>query len=273
MTFIPWKYCSSSRKSHENENQNNLQKSTLTYATFVQPQIKGINDEKLLYGSNNQTEEIKETQSHTSNSTRSVTEASICEFAHLPYDEDFESVFAPRQMRYLALIAHNHMKSAMIEFVLTNKNLLKKFRLTGTNTTMKMLREVYRDDPNVVYGPTCSSGPLGGDAEIVAMMCNGQLGGVIFFVDPMSAHPHAADIECLTRQIIVHNIFFMNNPVSANAGTYILQKALTEGKSELIPSFFRTLESPSVREYKKTQREVSKTSMQIMDSSMHFENF
>ena len=68
---------------------------------------------------------------------------------------DFDSVYSPADMRCLALISHNHMKPAMKHFVETHKNLLKKFRLTGTNTTMSMLREVFGDDPTVLYGPTC----------------------------------------------------------------------------------------------------------------------
>ena len=189
---------------------------------------------------------------------------------NVPTDVDFVGVYKPREMRCLALLAHNHMKPAMAEFIMANKNLLKKFRLTGTKTTMSLLRSVYSNDLSVVYGPTCSSGPLGGDAELVALMCTGQLGGVMFFVDPMSAHPHAADIACLTRQAIVHNMLFMNNPVSANAGAHVLRLALVKGKSELIPSFFKTLESPSVHEYKVQQEALLNAgSVPSMDASMH----
>mmetsp|Transcript_8929 Transcript_8929/g.13166 ORF Transcript_8929/g.13166 Transcript_8929/m.13166 type:complete len:259 (+) Transcript_8929:52-828(+) len=178
------------------------------------------------------------------------------EYEAIDFDADFESKFKPEEMRCFALVAHNHMKPAMKEFVLAHKNLLKKFRLTGTNTTMSMLREVFGNDPNVVYGPTCSSGPLGGDAELVALMCTANLGGMVFFVDPMDAHPHAADIACLNRQANVHNIFYMNNPASAHAGTHVLRTALKEERTDLIPSFFFTLKSPSVQEYQKRQKAV-----------------
>ena len=190
-----------------------------------------------------------------------------------PYDEDFVSAYKPDEMRCLALVAHNHMKPALVDFVYANRNLLKKFRLTGTKTTMTLLNTVYGKKSSVVYGPTCTSGPLGGDAELVALMCTGQLGGVIFFIDPMSAHPHAADIACLNRQVVVHNVFFMNNPVSANAGAHVLRQALAEGKSELIPSFFKTLESPSVQEYKDKQEALLKQgSSHSLDASMHNDN-
>ena len=100
-------------------------------------------------------------------------------------DPDFDSAFHPTQMRLLAIAI------AKKQFVLASKNVVKKFRLTGTNTTMTMLKEVFGNNPEVVYGPSCKSGPLGGDAQLVAMAASGELGGCIFFVDPMDSHPHS----------------------------------------------------------------------------------
>ena len=40
----------------------------------------------------------------------------------------------------------------MKEFVVQNANVLKKFRSTGTASTMKMLAQVFKGDPKVVYG-------------------------------------------------------------------------------------------------------------------------
>ncbi len=265
MTFESLKLLSNSRRKKKHNKQTKLYGSTINNEKNLLERLSSI------AMSNGGSGEMKY-YIPSNTSTASVTDISSCNdldsSVHVAYDEDFESVFDPRQMRCLALIAHNHMKPAMRNFVLENRNLLKKFRLTGTNTTMTMLKAIFRDDPNIVYGPTCSSGPLGGDAQVVAMMCNGDLGGVIFFVDPMSAHPHSADIECLNRQVIVHNIFYMNNPVSANAGAYILRHALSEGKADLIPSFFKTLESPCVAEYKIRQGRVASSSLDPLDSSM-----
>ena len=104
--------------------------------------------------------------------------------------------------------------------------------------------------------PRHTGGPLGGDAELVAIMCSEHLGGCVFFQDPMSAHPHVADIECLVRQANVHNVLIMPNPATAFAVMTTLRIALREGKAELIPSFFKTLASPSVAEYKIRQAKV-----------------
>ena len=50
------------------------------------------------------------------------------------------------------------------DFVKANTNILRRFRLTGTASTMKMLRSVMGE--GIEYGPTCASGPLGGDAQV-----------------------------------------------------------------------------------------------------------
>jgi len=174
-------------------------------------------------------------------------------------DSDFESAFAPSDMRCLALVSHNGMKPTMREFVRANKNLLKKFRLTGTNSTMTMLKEVFKDEPpgTVVFGPSCASGPLGGDAELVAHLVTGQIGGIFFFQDPMDSHPHRADIDCLCRQVLVHNTMMAETPTSALMLTYTLRAALQgKGKPNLIPSFFFSLQSPTVEAYKAQQKSV-----------------
>jgi len=171
-----------------------------------------------------------------------------------PYNLKFEAAFGPDQMRCLALVAHNHMKPAMKEFVKSHKEILRKFRLTGTNTTMTMLKDAFGDDPTVQYGPAFQSGPLGGDAELCALMCLEDLGGCIFFQDPLSAHPHQADIDSLTRLCNVHNILTANNPCTAHALCFVLKCALEAGRKDKIPSFFCSLKSPGVAVYKEQQK-------------------
>ena len=167
---------------------------------------------------------------------------------------DFRAAFRPDDMRCLALVSHNGMKSAMKEFVECHRHILKKFRLTGTQSTMTMLQNVFADEPDIVFGPSCSSGPLGGDAELVALMASGQLGGLLFFQDPMTAHPHQADIDCLTRQALVHNTIIATTPTTAMSIMQVFRMALIgEGMAELLPSFFVSLQSPSVAAYKIAQ--------------------
>lgn len=152
--------------------------------------------------------------------------------------------------RCLALIAHNHMKPAMKAFVQEHKEVLKHFRLTGTNSTITTLKSVMPKDAR--YGPKSTSGPLGGDAQVSALMALEDVGAVIFFMDPLSAHPHQADIVSLIRLANVHNVLAAYNPTSGEALIKILEMGLKD--RSLIPSFYETLQSPSVDEYKRGQQ-------------------
>ena len=90
---------------------------------------------------------------------------STADTADKMFDNTFESLqggFRPEEMRCLALVAHNHMKPALKTFVQDRREVLKKFRLTGTYTTMTMLRAIFDHDEDVTYGPSFKSGPLGG---------------------------------------------------------------------------------------------------------------
>lgn len=132
--------------------------------------------------------------------------------------------------------------------------MLKKFRITGTQTTMNMCREEWGNDTDVTFGLTCTSGPLGGDAQISSLLVNEDLGAVIFFVDPLSAHPHQADIDSLLRLCYCHNVLLCCTLTSAETTMHVLKIALETNTRELIPSFFTTLESPCVTEYKMQQQ-------------------
>jgi methylglyoxal synthase len=146
----------------------------------------------------------------------------------------FETKFKPDEMRQLALVAHNHMKPAMKCFVETHAEILKKFRITGTSTTMSMCQSVFGDDKSVVYGQSCTSGPLGGDAQLAALMCLEDVGGIIFFMDPLSAHPHQADIDCLVRLSNVNNVVLCPNPTTAIATMWMFRQALISHKAEMV---------------------------------------
>lgn len=79
---------------------------------------------------------------------------------------------------------------------------------------------------------------------------------MIFFQDPMDSHPHDADIACLNRQALIYNVPTAVNPASGLMMINQLRMALMDNKPQYMPSFFFTLQCPSVQAYKEQQAAV-----------------
>lgn len=109
----------------------------------------------------------------------------------------------------IALIAHDGKKSDMVSFVLNNIDFLKRFTLFATGTTGSKIEEEGLPIKRLL------SGPLGGDAQIAAMVATGELDLVIFFRDALGMHPHEPDVQMLMRQCDVHNVPLATNPKAA----------------------------------------------------------
>ena len=107
---------------------------------------------------------------------------------------------------------------------------LEKFPLIATGTTGSMLYK----KTGLCLGRKVASGPLGGDQAVGTLISTKNICGVIFFRDPLSSHPHHADIEALGRLCDVYQIPFATNPQSGEA----ILDYLLSGKSEreLIPN-------------------------------------
>lgn len=111
----------------------------------------------------------------------------------------------------LALIAHDGKKADMVAFALENKGLLAQYRLVATSTTGKLIAEKAGLEVELVL-----SGPLGGDAQIAAMVATGQVAAIFFFIDPLGKHPHDPDIQGLLRICNAHNVPLATNPATAD---------------------------------------------------------
>ncbi len=60
--------------------------------------------------------------------------------------------------------------------------------------------------------------------QVGARIAEGQMDVLIFFPDPMSAHPHEADYQALIRMALMKDILFALSPRSAD----ILARGLFE---------------------------------------------
>ena len=118
----------------------------------------------------------------------------------------------PRQTRKrtLALISHDGKKADMVGFVKDHRERLAEFDLVGTNTTGQLITE-----KTGLPVKRMLSGPYGGDAQIAAMVAEGKISAVFFFVDPLGKHPHDPDIQSLLRICNVRNVPLATNIASA----------------------------------------------------------
>jgi methylglyoxal synthase len=111
----------------------------------------------------------------------------------------------------VALVAHDEKKPDLVAWVEQHRHHFKDFELVATGTTG--LRVTERCPELAVR--RLKSGPLGGDQQIGAMIAERTLDALIFFVDPLSPHPHDVDVKALTRLAIVYDIPFALNRATA----------------------------------------------------------
>ncbi len=110
----------------------------------------------------------------------------------------------------LALIAHDAKKDAIVEFAHRNRDKLSDFKLFATGTTGG---RIAAKCPDLDITPL-KSGPLGGDQQIGALIAEGRLNGLVFFVDPLSPMPHDVDVKALMRLALVYDL-----PMALNLST------------------------------------------------------
>ena len=121
----------------------------------------------------------------------------------------------------IALIAHDGKKADMVSFMRDHLKGLHRddVELVATGTTGKHVQQAGLKVNRVL------SGPQGGDAQIGAMVAQGEVDAVFFFRDPLDKHPHEPDILMLMRLCDVHNIPLATNPATA---TLIFNQMLAE---------------------------------------------
>lgn len=116
----------------------------------------------------------------------------------------------------IALVAHDQRKADMVDWARYNAAYLSKHRLICTGTTGSLIKKAF-DEAGIKAEIECkNSGPMGGDAEIAAMVVRKEIDLAVFLIDDLSAQPHEADIQMLLRQCRLHNVPIACNRISAD---------------------------------------------------------
>ena len=128
----------------------------------------------------------------------------------------------------IALVAHDNKKVELLDWAAANRAALAPHELFGTGTTGRLVAErlglpVHR----------FLSGPLGGDQQIGAFIAEGKIDVLIFFWDPLEAHPHDPDVKALLRLAVVWNIPVANN--STTADHLLTSPLMTAGYDRVVP--------------------------------------
>ena len=110
----------------------------------------------------------------------------------------------------IALIAHDEKKDDLVAFAGAHRDFLRGCDLVATGTTGGRVAEAW---PELAVR-RLKSGPLGGDQQIGALIAEGQVDALIFFVDPLTPMPHDVDVKALMRLATVYDI-----PMALNRAT------------------------------------------------------
>jgi methylglyoxal synthase len=114
--------------------------------------------------------------------------------------------------RTIGLVAHDGRKAELVAWAEAHRAFLEGRTLYATGTTGGRILEALPD----LDLTRLKSGPLGGDLQLGALIAEGRLDVLIFFVDPLSPQPHDVDVKALIRMATLANIPFACNPATAD---------------------------------------------------------
>ena len=144
------------------------------------------------------------------------------------------------ELKKIALVAHDNRKKDLIEWVEWNWNALLNHQLICTGTTGNLVEDALKskldkDLARKIDIRKLTTGPLGGDQQLGAMIVEGRVDLIIFFWDPMEPQPHDVDVKALLRISVLYNV-----PTACNRSTadFIISSPL-----------FKTAYEPILKDY------------------------
>ena len=123
----------------------------------------------------------------------------------------------------LALVAHDHQKDALADFVLEHRAEFSNFHLVATQGTGQLVHgrtglKVHLLKPD-----------LEGGEQIASLVVATEVQAVIFFRDPVAPAPHEPDFFELLQVCDLREIPVATNPSTAQALIYFLQNSPDRG--------------------------------------------
>lgn len=110
------------------------------------------------------------------------------------------------QKMTIALIAHDYMKTRIVEFALDYEHELGRFHIIlSTGTTGRDVGDAASNLQQKTRLYRYHSGPKGGDIEIATEILFGRCHVVVFFIDPLNPHPHIEDIRVVFGACMIHD--------------------------------------------------------------------
>ena len=126
----------------------------------------------------------------------------------------------------IAVVAHVGKKADMVAFIMKRLDFFNSVEIVATGTTGKHIEHAGLNVQRL------KSGPLGGDAQIASLIANGEVNGVIFFIDPLEVHPHQVDVNMLLRICNVYNVPLATNYKTAVYVIRGLETKLNDGRKK-----------------------------------------
>lgn len=121
-------------------------------------------------------------------------------------------------IKNIALVAHDARKSELVDWVKINAESFEHSILYCTGTTGRLVKRALEE----ILGDRCPevncllSGPLGGDAQISAMIAEGKADMLVFFCDNLIMQGHQNDVMGLVRLASLYNVPFATNRSTAD---------------------------------------------------------